>query len=410
MLLMKLGYRNLWRNRRRTLLTMIAMGVATAMVILMLGIYDGMIWDMIDSATVSYHGHVKITAEGYLEKRKMVQTIEQDGLHASISADPRVAGIAGRTRGFALLSFGEGDASHTQPAELLGIDPAEERAVTTLEDQVATGSFITGPDSHDIVLGAGLARRLEAEIGGEIVAMGQGADGSIAAEIFTVSGIIESGDPLRDASLAITGRTTVQRMFVLEGQLHEWAVLLNRPLAAREWATELQAGLDGIDVQSWLEFLPQMGQMMDMWGAMKFVFALIFYFAVILVAVNTMYMAFFERMREFGVMEALGLKVYKLSGLIMFEGILMSAISGIVGGLIGIGLSYYMSVHHIDLSGVFEPISYAGGALQPRIKSYPALDNMLYPILMIIGLGMIVAIFPALKLRRLRPVDVLKEV
>ncbi len=322
MLFLKLSYRNLWRNRRRTLLTMSAMGVATAMVILMLGIYDGMIWDMIDSATLNYHGHVKVTAPGYLDRRKIQLTIPEDGLHREILADPMVQGVSGRVRGFALLSFGEGDSSHTQPAELLGIHPAEERTVTLLHRNVVEGSFLTGSDTHEILLGAGLAKRLEARVGGEIVAMGQASDGSIAADIFTVQGIIETGDPLRDASLAVAGRATVQSMFVLEGRLHEWAIRLRKPLAAITWAADFQKRNTGVETTAWMTFLPQMGQFLDLWGAFKFIFAGIFYFAVILVAANTMYMSFFERMREFGIMEAIGLRTQRLSWMIILEGFL----------------------------------------------------------------------------------------
>jgi len=410
MLIMKLGYRNLWRNRRRTLLTMTAMAASTVMVILMLGIYDGMIWDMIDNATNLYHGHVKVTAPEYLISRKMQLTIPEDGLHERIVNDPRVRGAAGRVRGFALLSFGEGETSHTQPAELLGIDPAEEWTVTLLAEHVTIGTFLSDPDTRDILLGAGLAKRLEASVGGEIVAMGQASDGSIAAEIFRVCGIIETGDQIRDTSLAITGRKTVQTMFALEGRLHEWAISLNRPLDATLWAASLNTSEQGAVATSWLKFLPEMGQMLDMWNAMKYIFAFVFYFAVILVAANTMYMAFFERLREFGVMEALGLKSLRLSGLIMLEGILMSGIAGLVGGAIGCAASFYLSTHIIDLSSFFDPISYAGTAIQPRLRTYPAVDNILVPILLIIVLSMIVALFPAWKLRRLRPVDVLKEV
>ena len=111
-----------------------------------------------------------------------------------------------------LLSHGEGVGSHTQPAELLGINPDEERTVTQLESHITAGVYLTGSDTKGILLGDGLAKRLEAELGGEIIAMGQGADGSIAAEIFTVSGIINTGDPLRDSMLAIAGRTTLQEL------------------------------------------------------------------------------------------------------------------------------------------------------------------------------------------------------
>ncbi|MCE5249812.1 ABC transporter permease [bacterium] len=410
MLLMKLGYRNLWRNRRRTVLTMTAISVATTMVILMLGIYDGMFWDMIESATELYHGHVKITAEKYQDEHKIYMTLPEDGLRGKILADSRVKGVAGRVRGFALLSFGEGETSHTQPAELFGINPDEERTVTRLESHVREGSFISGTDSKDILLGIGLAKRLEAEVGGEIVAMGQGSDGSIAADIFHVSGIVDTGDPIRDVSLAVVGRKTLQDMLVLDGQIHEWAVSLKRPIAAEVWAREFRPEVPGVEVTSWYGFLPQMKQILDYWYAARYIFALIFYFAVVLVAVNTMYMMFFERLREFGIMGALGLRIRKLSFMIIIEGFLISSIAGIAGGIAGSLISLYMYGHPVDLSMFFSEITFGGTVMQPRLRCYLAVNNICVPVLMIIGLGMIVALFPAWRLKRLHPVDVLREV
>ena len=410
MLLMKLGYRNLWRNRRRTVLTMSAMGVATALVILILGIYDGMLWDMIDSATEMYHGHVKITNEDYPERHQLYQTIPQDGVAESVRSDPRVIGAAGRVRGFALLSYGEGADSKTQPAELFGIAPAEEHTVSKIDERVVEGAYLSGDDTHEIVLGVGLARLLGAKIGGEIVAMGQGADGSIAADLFTVAGIVNTGNSTRDAALAVVGRTTLQHLLVLDGRLHEVAVSMHRPLEASAWAAEYQEKLPGVAVQPWNKFLPQIGAILDIWDAMKFIFALVFYFAVILVTVNTMYMAFFERTREFGIMNAIGLKLRRMSLMIVLEGMLMSSIAGLAGGAVGIGLSFILRDHPIDLSGVMSEITYAETAMQPQIRTYPALNNMLYPILMIIALGCLISLLPARKLRRLQPVDVIREV
>ena len=410
MLLMKLGYRNLWRNRRRTLLTMTAMSFATALVILMLGIYDGMLWSMLDGATEMYYGHVKITAPGYLEKFRIYMTIDEDSFPNTVKKDKQVKGIAGRVRGFALLSFGKGEASHTQPAELFGINPDEERNVTKLESCVLEGSFLSGSDTKEILLGKGLAGRLEAEIGGEIVAMGQSADGSIAAELFRVVGIIETGDQIRDASLAVVGRKTLQEMMALEGKLHEWAVAMKRPLDALKWTPELKTGSTDFEITPWNQFLPLMGEMLETWKVFKFIFAFIFYFAVILITVNTMYMAFFERLREFGIMEAVGMRIRRLSVMIVLEGFLMSGISSLIGGGVGILASLYFNRHSIDLSAFFTEISFAGASFQPIIKCYLQLDNMLIPIMMVTVLGMLVAVFPARKLMRLRPVDALKEV
>ncbi|MBN1294806.1 MAG: ABC transporter permease [Candidatus Latescibacteria bacterium] len=410
MLIFKLGYRNLWRNRRRTMLTMSAIGVSTALVVLMFGIYDGMLWDMIETATDLYHGHVKITARGYLDERKMNLTMEEYGYSEQIRNDPGIKGIAGRIRGFALLSTGEEGSNQTQPAELFGIDPVEERTVTRLDSHVLEGSFISGPESKDILLGKGLAKRLEANVGDEIVAMGQGSDGSIAADIFYVSGIVETADPFRDTSLAIVGRKTLQNMLVLEGGIHEWAISLKKPIKAQEWAQAWQSQLSDVDVTPWNQFLPQMGQLVDIWDIFEYIFALIFYFAVILVAANTMYMAFFERMREFGIMGAVGMKLRKLSLMIVLEGLLMSGLAGIIGGAAGVLFSLYIYAHPVDLSAFFEPITYGDTAFQPRLRCYIEISNMVFPVVMITVLGVLVAIFPAMKLRRLRPVEVLREV
>ena len=389
---------------------MSAMSIATALLILTLGIYDGMLWDMIEGATEIYHGHVKITAEHYMERRQLHLTIPDNGMYKKITSDDQVKGIAGRVRGYALISFGEGDNSHTQPAELFGINPVEERSVSLLHEHVSEGAFLTDTASHEIILGKGLAKLLEAEIGGEIVAMGQGADGSIAADIFHVAGFIDTGNPVRDASLAVVGRKTLQEMLVVEGKLHELSISLKHSFEATEWASQFQPEFPGMDVTPWNVFLPQIGQMMEFWWAIKIIFAVIFYFAVILVSANTMYMALLERMREFGIMRAIGMKPRRLSRMIILEGILMSGIAGITGGIAGILGTYYLKDHHIDLSRFMSQISYAETTLQPRLRSYPVLDSMLMPIVMIIILGIIVSLFPARKLRKLRPVDVLREV
>jgi ABC-type antimicrobial peptide transport system permease subunit len=143
---------------------------------------------------------------------------------------------------------------------------------------------------------------------------------------------------------------------------------------------------------------------------MRYIFVLIFYFAVILVAANTMYMMFFERLREFGIMGAVGLRIRKLSLMIIIEGFLISGIAGVVGGIAGSLMSLYMNGHPVDLSMFLSEISYAGTAFQPRLRCYLALNNIVMPVLMITVLGMIVALFPAWRLKRLHPVDVLKEV
>ncbi len=408
-MLFRLGYRNLLRNKRRTLLTMGAMTTATSLVILMLGINEGMFWDMIEGATELYHGHAKVTASGYLDDRKIQLTIPQDHPAAS-EARSTSSGVAPRLKGFALLSFGDGQDMESQPAELFGIDPAQERLVTILHTKVVDGDFLSGARSRDVVIGRGLARRLNASVGGELAAMGMAADGSIAQEMFRIAGVIDTGDPARDALLAVVSLETLQRFLVLEGQVHEFAVRLDRPLASTEWAATMAERFPDTDIVPWQKVLPVIAQYLDIWDEAQLIMSLIFYFAVILVTANTMTMSFFERIREFAVMGAIGLRPARLSRLIILEGAILSTVAAVIGGVLGASLSIYLFYNHIDLSGSMSTISWGGTTMQPRLRSYPTAQNILLPVGLILVLGIVVSFFPAFRLRRLRPVQALSEV
>jgi ABC-type lipoprotein release transport system permease subunit len=260
------------------------------------------------------------------------------------------------------------------------------------------------------VLAEGLARRLEAEVGGEVVAFGQAADGSIAAGKYKVVGIIDAGNEMLNMSLAVGGLETMQELFVLQGKLHEWGIKVSRPLEANTIAESLDEKYPGLLIRPWQKFIPQLGETLGMVGAARVIMAIVFYFAVVLVAANTMYMSFFERMREFGVMQAVGLKKLRISGMIILEGLFMSCMAALAGGLIGLALTAYLVENPIDLSMFYTDISWGSATFKPRLRWYWNPENFTLPISLMVAIGFIVALFPALKLRKMRPVDVLKEV
>lgn len=408
-LLLRLGYRNLWRNRRRTLLTMTAMGMSTALLVLFLGLEDGMLRDAIRNATGVYYGDAKVTAPKYLEKRQTDLTLNEAAIPA-LQRDPALNGAAGRVRGFALLSVDVSDGAQSQPAELLGVVPAEEESVSQLASHVLLGQSLSGASTKDMVMGQTLAKRMGVKVGMNVIAMGQGVDGSVASEIFKVAGILSTGDVMQDATLAIVGRKTLQEMLGLEGRIHEWTVSLKSPMDASTWAKQAQPQLQGVEVSSWERMLPQMGSLLEMWGASEFIIGMVFYFAVVLVSINTITMALMERMREFAVMGALGLKPIRLWQLMMLEGGLMSAIAGAVGGVVGCILSFYFQAHPLDLSQAMTSLSFSGVTMQPSIRTFPHLGNILGPIGTMMLLGVFITAVPAWRLSRKRPVDALREV
>lgn len=406
----RIGFRNLWRNKRRTLLTMSAMAISTALLIVTLGITESVLVDSVSNATGLYHGHAKVTAPGYLEARDMELTLDAGALPGVLKSDRRIAGTAGRVRGFALLSVGSDSEALSQPAELLGISPSDEEVVSALSTRIAAGANLDAAQPNGILLGTALAKRLGAKPGSEIVAMGQAADGSVAAEIFTVSGLVESGDAMLDGSLALAARGTIQQMFGLDGRIHEWVVKLANPKISRDWAHDAQQGLTEAEVTPWERMLPQIASMVQQSGTSKILTSIIFYFAVVLVTLNTMYMALLERMREFAVMGAIGLKPRRLMSLLIVEGLMMSAIAALVGGLAGTGLSFYLMANPIVMSSSADTLTMAGTTMSTSMRSMPTWDSVLFPVLLMMSLGGALSLFPAWKLARTRPVDALREV
>ncbi len=408
-LLMRLAFRNLWRNKRRTLITVSAMAFATALLIVTLGVTEGTMRDTLDSATGLYYGQAEITARGYLDDHDPALSLPAS-TGAALAHGPDVVGMAGRVSGFALLSCGRQDRAETEPAELLGVDPAQEEGVSHLSRHIVAGSNLTGPASHGMLLGQALARHLGAKVGEHVVVMGQAVDGSVAADIFTVTGLVATGESTLDGTLAIVGRTTLQGLLDLDGRVNTIVVALKDPLEAPEWARSVASSVPSAQVSSWRELLPQLASLTNTMAVSKAITVVVFYAGVLLVTVNTMYMAQLERLREFAIMGAIGLKPWRLVALIVIEGAMMSTIAALVGGLGGILLTFQLRTHPWALATSSSSITMAGATMQTAIRSFPTWDSIVVPILLMGVLGGLISLFPAWRLGRLRPVDALREV
>ncbi|RMF19407.1 MAG: ABC transporter permease [Candidatus Dadabacteria bacterium] len=409
-MLLRLGWRNLWRNRRRTLLTMSAIAVAVSFVILLLGLQDGMLRDMIVGATDYYHGHAQIAPEGAFDNPSLYRSLDAEATIEQIARRDGLSAITPRLDGFALLA-GNKPGAAAQPAQLLGVDPVRETKVTRLAEQVRRGRWIrSGTVTAEVVIGQGLARRLEADVGDTLAVMGQAADGSIVQELLTVVGIIETGDPGRDQMLAIVPLDWLQTVLVLPGRAHRLVIRVEDPMAADLWVAAHKDDLTGVEVRSWRELLPLLSQMQQMWDVGQYVFTLIFYFAVVLIVANTMTMAFFERFREFAVMRAIGLTTTKLQVLVGLEGALLSLVAGVAGGVFGGLATAFWASHPLDLSAWMEPIRYGGAVIPPQLHTYPTRINTLMPVLLVVVLSIGTTLLPILRLRRLKPAEALAEV
>ncbi len=404
-MLLALAIRNVWRNRRRTLLTLSAMTLSAALLMLCLGIFSGMFRDMLSSVTEQYFGHLVISAAGYQDDRDLFTNFRADQ-PLELLTSPEILGASPRLRGFGLLSHGQ----NSVPGELIGIRPDRERQVTRFQEQLQDGTYLAPGDRNGAVLGVGLARRLEVQTGDELVFVSQAADGSIGNDLLVVRGIFATGDVGHDNSLVLVPLGWLQDLLVLPGRLHEISLRIRRPLEAASLAAALRPRLpDGLELFDWGEMLPEMKEVIASYDVSRLIFVSILYFATGLGILNTFFMSVMERTCEFGVLMAIGLRPGQVRLLVLLETLVMGGIGLVAGTCCGFLLTLYMVIFGIDLSGSLTPITYAGGTILPRLSAVIEPANFYIPGLALLVVCLLAGFLPANRAARMQPVQAIRE-
>ena len=406
-MLLTLALRNLWRNRRRSLLTLSAMVVSSALLILALGVFSGMFADMLASGTEQYHGHMVISARGYQEDRDLFRTFAPSDINLqTLEARPEILAAAPRLRSFGLISH----RTQSEPAELLGIDPGREARVTTLSQKLQKGEPLHAEDRTGALIGSGLARKLGIDIGGELVILTQAADGSIGNDLLTVRGIFASGDRHQDNALVLVQLDWLRQLLVLPNAQHEIALRLGEPLLAAPLADTLATSLPaGFEVLDWGDLLPQMRDAIAAYDVSRLIMVGVLYLATGLGILNTFFMSVLERIREFGLLMSLGVRPWQIRLLVLTEALLMGLFSLLIGVSSGLLLTLYMAQIGVDLSDYISPISYAGGTILPRLHAVFDFDNFFIPALLLLLISLLAAFLPANRAAKLHPATALRE-
>jgi putative ABC transport system permease protein len=323
---------------------------------------------------------------------------------------PEVAAYTFRGQAFALISSKD----RTYGVVVTGIDPQKEATVSRIKKLVQAGNYLTADDVNQALVGNLLAKNLRVSIGDELTLLGQGRDGSIGATVLQVKGIFRSGIDEFDRSAMQIPLSTFQDIFSMEGAVHE-VVIIGKSLSdVSRIKAQLKAALavlnngKALKILDWQELMPGLRQAIEM----DLVSGLIFYGLLIIVVafsiLNTFLMAIFERTKEFGVMMAVGTTPRRLTKILLIESMSMTLIGIISGICIGIGITYYFQIHGIDFSGGSELLSQFGitGRMYPKLS---LLSVSIGPF-MVLFFTLFAALYPALKVRRLRPVEAMTAV
>lgn len=406
-LFVRVAWRNLWRRRLRTWLSAGGLAFAIFLVSATVSLQGGSYRGWVDTATGLATGHFQVQHPEYFDDPAVRHVLAGGAaLLRELGAVDGVLGVAPRAEAFVLVAAGE----RTFGALALGVDPAREAAMFDLPRRIVAGEFLPREDSAFI--GTALAANLGVGLGAEIAGLGSTAEGSVAALVLTVDGIFETGQAELDRSMMLAPLAAVQVAFELGDGVHRLAV--NAADAGRIDA--LQPALAGAvppsaRLLSWRELLPEIEQgiRLDRISAQMIYWLLML--VVTMSVVNAFAMTVFERTREFGMLLAVGMQPNAIVAMLLVEAACVWALGAALGLALALAVLVPLGVVGIPTAMGVEGMDEMATRLMMPDRLYPlvGLDAMtMAPLVMLAG-TLLAALIPALRVRRMRPVDALRE-
>jgi ABC-type lipoprotein release transport system permease subunit len=404
-MLLKLAWRNIFRNKRRTLLSGLAVGMGLASMIFIFGIYDGMLKSMIRTATASFLGEGQIHAEGFRDTNEVELTIgDFSRVMDSLEEEEIIESFTPRTLSIGMLT----SPSDVATALVYGIDPLREPPMSLLDEALLEGEYIGADDIRGILVGSKAADNLEIGIGDRVVlTVAQSETGDLSQELFRIRGIFHYNIKEADSSMMYIHIDKAREMLGIGQSAHEIALKFTDIELAGDrslplWSRYSEGGNEAI---GWNDIVPQLDSVVDMTDLGAYIVGVLVFCIVALTIMNTLFMSLYERMYEFGVLRAIGTRPLSMASLIMLEALLLGVVSSIIGAALGFCLTGYFALSGIDYRGIeFASVTFTE-LLYPTIipRHYITVP------LLILSFAGIAALYPAWFAASLRPADTMRR-
>jgi ABC-type lipoprotein release transport system permease subunit len=400
-----LAWRNIWRNRRRTAVILAAVITGVWSMVFLGALMRGIAVGMINNGIASLTGHIQIHHKGFRNDPAIENSMfDLQAIEKALTENlPPGSQWTRRVRVNAVAN----NARHSSGVTLVGIEPLAEAQISFIGTAVYRGDYLDQADSNGILIGQALLDKFETKIGRKLVLMSQDMELQIASRAFRIMGVFRAEMESTEKQFVFASRSAVQKMLKLGHGISEIAILLPDGHRNQDAHEKLRAALpaDRFEVHHWRDLLPfQTAYLRILDGFMWFWFLVVFV-AMGFGIVNTTLMAVFERMREFGLMKALGMKPWWILREVLVESFLLLACGMIAGNLLGFLSIYALSGSGIDLSALAAGAEYAG--MSRIIYPAVALKDVLVANSTVLFLGLLVSLYPAIKASRFTPVEAL---
>ena len=403
--MLRLAWRNLWRNHRRTLIMLLAIAIGVWAMIFMTALMRGMVDDMVRDGIDSLPGYVQVHHTDFRDDPSIENSLQAPGPELlSALENPAAAGWTSRVRVPAMIASERDSRGIT----LLGVDPAGEIALGFDPDNIVEGRFLENPDDKGLVVGRKLLERLETGLGKRVVVMSQDPENNVADRGFRIVGVYKASLESQEENFVYGGRSNVQSLLKMGTLVSEIAIAGHDYRTVDELLAVIrEASPPESEVLPWMELESYLSSMMNMMDGFVLVWIIVIFLALSFGLINTLMMAIFERIREIGLMQALGMRPSSILYLILMESLLLLALGLLAGNILAIA-SILPLKEGIDLSAVAKGMEMmgAGSMLYPALK----LRDLATANVVVILLGLVTSLLPAWHASRYSPVEAITKI
>jgi putative ABC transport system permease protein len=407
-MLLKVAWRNIWRNKRRSVIILCSIIIGVAALLIYNSLVEAFGRQMLKNQIESNISHIQIHKEGFEEDNQIQKTVPDPNKISKILENSAfVKHFSKRIVATGMIT----SANNSTGASILGIEPQKEQHITFIKDFIVEGKYVS--EDNDIVIGKELADKLEVGLDDKIVLMAAAMDGSVSSALFRISGLFHTGNGQIDKMYAYILLPAAQKMLGMEDEISEFAIKVNELEKVTENRDELILSINEIagenvyEVLSYRDLIPLIVYYVESIQEYMVVVYIIIIIAILFGVINAMLMSVFERIQEFGVLMSLGMSRFKVFMMIMQEALILSLLGSIIGFAFG-GLLLLPMMGGLDLSIWSEGLSSfgVGSIIYPKFSVDLALNALLImPISTVVG-----ALYPALRAIKLQPTDAMRYV
>lgn len=405
-MILKIAWLNIWRNKVRSLVVIIAIALGLWAGTFASGFYEGMMTQKVNDVIENEYSHFQFHDTLFREEMALRRTIDgHDEIESSLQNDERVVGTSSRVLVMSMMA----SANKSGAIKLVGIDPADEAVVTHLDQKLVEGEYFEGIKRNPILISARTAEDYKIKLRSKVVMTIQDQEGEIVAASFRVVGIYESNNGMFDDMNTFVRAKDIQKLVGFdENQFHELAVLTDDHDLSEAYASKYAELYPDIEVLPWLDLATGMRYMVEASGTFAFVLVGIILVALLFSILNTMLMAVMERTRELGMLKAIGLNRRKVFSMIMLETLFLSFVGTPIGLLVAYGFIERTGSAGIDLGTAGE--TYADMGFASVVYPTLGLESYITISIMVFFMAFAAAVYPALKALKLNPSEAIRKI